>query len=139
MFRQVADLNAEQRCTEMQNQIFELSNKLHVETERKEELLRSGADSGKELSKLKTKLDEFASDKTEQSSKLQQIESESTSLKLKLEDALRRFVFELMFAISHLILSLSTDYCVHFTVKNMLFSFKIPNTRNPGCTTKKKR
>ena len=90
----------------MQNQIFELSNKLHVETECKEELLRSGADSGKELSKLKTKLDEFASDKTEQSSKLQQIESESTSLKLKLEDALRRFVFELMFATPHLILSL---------------------------------
>ena len=111
LFCQVADLNAEQRCTEMQNQIFELSNKLHIETERKEELLRSGADSGKELSKLKTKLDEFASDKTEQSSKLQQIESESTNLKLKLEDALRRFVFELMIAISHLIFNVSDNNC----------------------------
>ena len=87
---QVADLNAEQRCTEMQNQIFELSNKLNMETTRKEDLVKSSEDSSRELGKLKTKLEEFASNKVEQSSRLQKIESESTGLKLKLEDSLRR-------------------------------------------------
>jgi hypothetical protein len=74
----------------MQNQIFELSNKLNVETIRKEELVKSGEDSTKELHTLKTKLDDFVSGKAEQSSRLQKIEAESTGLKLKLEDALRR-------------------------------------------------
>ena len=87
---QVADLNAEQRCTEMQNQIFELSNKLNMETTRKEDLVKSSEDSSRELGKLKTKLEEFVSNKAEQSSRLQKIESESTGLKLKLEDSLRR-------------------------------------------------
>ena len=87
----MVELNAEQRCSEMQHQVYELSSKLHQEAQRCSELLKDGASATDELSDLKQKIDDFQAEKNEMNSKLQQVECDSTSFKLKLEDALRRY------------------------------------------------
>lgn len=79
----------------MQNQIFDLSNKLHLEVVEKEQLVNSGKSAVSELECLKKSLEDFKSSKTEQICKLESVEASSSSLKLQLEDALRRFVIRL--------------------------------------------
>ena len=91
---QVSDLNAEQRCTELQNKLFELSSKLNQETIQKDELVSNSERSQNEVADLKKKLDAYLAEKSEATFKLQSLESDSTSLKLKLEDALRRLVIQ---------------------------------------------
>ena len=74
----------------MQNQIFELSNKLNNEAKSKDDLLTSRKNYGNEITELKKQVELVRTEKMEVSSSLSILESDANELKLKLEDALRR-------------------------------------------------
>ena len=98
----------------MQNQIFELSNKLNTEAQSKSDLMTSRNNYENEMYELKKHVQSIRSEKAAVSASLNALESEANELKLKLEDALRRSASICLKCEIHIAFYVKRDVCHNF-------------------------
>eukprot|EP00116_Pleurobrachia_bachei_P002069 sb/3462331/ len=90
----VAEVNAEQRCSELQNQLFDLTSRLRREASKKDDAERRQESTETTLSELRQKIEKLTGEKAESAAAVTQMEVDMNNLKVKLEDAMRRLQFK---------------------------------------------
>ena len=83
-------MNAEQRCSELQNQLFDLTSRLRREATRKDDAEKRQESTDSTLSDLRQKIEKLNGEKAESAANVTQMEVDMNNLKVKLDDAMRR-------------------------------------------------
>ena len=83
-------MNAEQRCSELQNQLFDLTSRLRREATRKDDAEKLQESSNATVVELRAKIEKLNAEKADSTAQLVKLEVDMNSLKVKLEDSMRR-------------------------------------------------
>eukprot|EP00116_Pleurobrachia_bachei_P008136 sb/3468398/ len=81
----VAEVNAEQRCSELQNQLFDLTSRLRREASKKDDAERRQESTETTLSELRQKIEKLTGEKAESAANITQMEVDMNNLKIAVQ------------------------------------------------------